>query len=172
MERTSFSQMRCSLARGLELIGDWWSPLIIRDLFLQVSRFDELVEDLGISRNLLTRRLKSLVINGIVERVAYQTRPARYAYRLTEAGRDLVPAILALTAWGDRWARPREGSPILFVHNTCGHQFAPQVICSACAEPISAETVTAIAGPGGATKPGTKLVAKRLRGAASPATTK
>src|ERR1700704_2198230 len=102
MERTSFSQMRCSLARGLELIGDWWSPLIIRDLFLNVSRFDELVEDLGISRNLLTRRLKSLVASGIIERVAYQTSPARYAYRLTEAGRDLVPAILALTAWGDR----------------------------------------------------------------------
>ena len=61
MERTSFADMRCSLARGLELIGDWWSPLIIRDLFLDVVRFDDLVEDLGISRNLLTRRLKSLV---------------------------------------------------------------------------------------------------------------
>src|SRR3981081_1075288 len=103
MERTSFSQMRCSLARGLELIGDWWSPLIIRDLFLNVSRFDELVEDLGISRNLLTRRLTSCVASGSIERVAYQTRPARSAYRLPEAGRDLVPAILALTAWGDRW---------------------------------------------------------------------
>jgi DNA-binding HxlR family transcriptional regulator len=171
MERTSFSQMRCSLARGLELIGDWWSPLIIRDLFLNVSRFDELVKDLGISRNLLTRRLKSLVINGIVERVAYQTRPARYAYRLTEAGRDLVPAILALTAWGDRWARPREGSPILFVHKACGHRFEPQVTCSACAQVISAETVTAISGPGGAARPGTMLVAKRLRAAASQATT-
>ena len=69
MERTSFAQMRCSLARGLDLIGDWWSPLIIRDLFLDVARFDELVEDLGISRNLLTRRLKSLVANGIIEQI-------------------------------------------------------------------------------------------------------
>src|SRR5258708_38382526 len=103
MERTSFAQMRCSLARGLDMIGDWWSPLIIRDLFLDVARFDELVEDLGISRNLLTRRLKSLIANGIIERAAYQNRPARYAYRLTEARRDLVPAILALTAGGDRW---------------------------------------------------------------------
>lgn len=163
MERTSFAQMRCSLARGLDMIGDWWSPLIIRDLFLNVTRFDELVEDLGISRNLLTRRLKSLVKNGVIERVAYQQRPVRYAYRLTEAGFDLVPAILALTAWGDRWARPREGTPILFIHKSCGHLFEPKVTCSACAEVISAEMVKPVPGPGGAAKPGTMLVAKRLR---------
>jgi DNA-binding HxlR family transcriptional regulator len=166
MERTSFAQMRCSLARGLDMVGDWWSPLIIRDLFLGVARFDELVEDLGISRNLLTRRLKALAANGIIERAAYQTRPTRYAYRLTEAGRDLVPAILALTAWGDRWARPREGSPMRFVHKTCGRPFEPRVTCSACAQPIVAEAVTAIPGPGGAAKRGTMIVAKRLRGSA------
>jgi DNA-binding HxlR family transcriptional regulator len=165
MERTSFAQMRCSLARGLDMIGDWWSPLIIRDLFLNITRFDELVDDLGISRNLLTRRLKSLAKNGVIERVAYQQRPVRYAYRLTEAGLDLVPAILALTAWGDRWARPREGSPILFVHKSCGQPFEPKVICSVCAEVISAEMVKPVAGPGGAAKPGTMLVAKRLRAA-------
>lgn len=120
------------LSIGLELIGDWWSPLIIRDLFLDVARFDELVEDLGISRNLLTRRLNALARNGIVERKAYQRRPTRYKYGLTEAGRDLVPAILALTAWGDRWAQPKEGSPI------------------------------ATPGPGGAAKPGTRVLARRL----------
>jgi DNA-binding HxlR family transcriptional regulator len=163
MERTSFAEMRCCLARGIDMIGDWWSPLIIRDLFLDIARFDELVEDLGISRNLLTRRLKSLVKNGIVERTAYRERPKRYEYRLTEAGLDLVPAILALTAWGDRWARPKEGRPILFVHKTCGHQFRPQVSCSQCGEPIRAEAVQANAGPGGAAMPGTMLVAKRLR---------
>ena len=157
--------MRCSLARGLDMIGDWWSPLIIRDLFLNVVRFDELVEDLGISRNLLTRRLKSLVENGVIERTVYQRRPTRYEYRLTEAGRDLVPAILALTAWGDRWAQPKEGSPILFVHKTCGHQFQPRVSCSACGEVIDADTVTPIPGPGGAAASGTKLVARRLQGA-------
>jgi len=165
MERTSFADMRCSLARGLDMIGDWWSPLIIRDLFLNVVRFDELVEDLGISRNLLTRRLKSLVENGVIERTVYQRRPTRYEYRLTEAGRDLVPAILALTAWGDRWAQPKEGSPILFVHKTCGHQFQPRVSCSACGEVIDADTVTPIPGPGGAAASGTKLVARRLQGA-------
>jgi DNA-binding HxlR family transcriptional regulator len=165
MERTSFADMRCSLARGLELIGDWWSPLIIRDLFLDVVRFDDLVEDLGISRNLLTRRLKALVENGIVERIAYSRRPARYEYRLTEAGRDLVPAILALTAWGDRWARPKQGSPILFVHKGCGHHFQPLVTCSACGETIDAPSVRALPGPGGAATRGTKVVASRLRAA-------
>ncbi|WP_158813955.1 helix-turn-helix domain-containing protein [Methylocapsa sp. S129] len=165
MERTSFAEMRCSLARGLDMIGDWWSPLIIRDLFLNVTRFDELIEDLGISRNLLTRRLKSLVECGVIDREIYQRRPVRYEYRLTESGRDLVPVILALTAWGDRWARPKEGSPILFVHKTCGHQFQPQVSCSACGQAISADAVKPIAGPGGAAKPGTRLVARRLQGA-------
>ena len=111
MKRTSFARMHCSLARGLDLIGDWWSPLIVRDLYLGVVRFDDLVEDLGISRNLLTRRLNALSKNGIVERHAYQRRPFRYEYRLSEAGRDLVPAILALTAWGDRWARPQRRKP-------------------------------------------------------------
>jgi DNA-binding HxlR family transcriptional regulator len=161
--------MRCSLARGLDMIGDWWSPLIIRDLFLKVVRFDDLVEDLGISRNLLTRRLKRLVENGVIERVAYQQRPPRYEYRLTEVGRDLVPAILALTAWGDRWARPKEGSPILFVHSLCGHQFQPQVSCSGCGEGINAHTVTPIPGPGGAMAAGTRVVARRLQGTARSA---
>jgi DNA-binding HxlR family transcriptional regulator len=169
MERTSFAEMRCSLARSLERIGDWWSPLIIRDLFLNVGRFDELVEDLGISRNLLTRRLKSLVESGVIERAEYQRRPTRYEYRLTEAGRDLVPVILALTAWGDRWARPKEGSPILFVHRTCGHQFRPQVTCDMCGEVVASDAVTAVPGPGGAARPGTKIVAKRLRGVAEQA---
>ena len=169
MERTSFAQMRCSLARGLDRVGDWWSPLIVRDLFLGLARFDELVEDLGISRNLLTRRLKALAENGVIERAAYQGRPPRYEYRLTEAGRDLVPALLALTAWGDRWARPKEGRPILFAHKSCGHRFEPRVVCSHCGEPIAADEVRPLAGPGGAAKAGTKVIAKRLQAVASPA---
>jgi len=162
MKRTSFARMHCSLARGLDLIGDWWSPLIVRDLYLGVVRFDDLVEDLGISRNLLTRRLNALSKKGIVERHAYQRRPFRYEYRLSEAGRDLVPAILALTAWGDRWARPREGSPMLFVHKTCGQSFEPHVTCSACGEAVTADNVLTLGGPGGAMKTGTRVLARRL----------
>ena len=162
MKRTSFARMHCSLARGLDLIGDWWSPLIVRDLYLGVVRFDDLVEDLGISRNLLTRRLNALCKSGIIERHAYQRRPLRHEYRLSEAGRDLIPAILALTAWGDRWARPREGSPMLFVHKTCGAHFEPQVTCAGCGEPVTADTVKTIGGPGGAMKTGTLVLARRL----------
>jgi DNA-binding HxlR family transcriptional regulator len=163
MERTSFASMQCCLARGLEMIGDWWSPLIVRDLFLDIRRFDELVEDLGISRNLLARRLKFLVKNGIIERRAYQRAPLRYEYCLSAAGRDLVPVILALTTWGERWAQPKEGRPILFIHEACGQLFEPQVACSICGAPIKAEDVIAVGGPGGAAKAGTKLIAKRLR---------
>jgi hypothetical protein len=75
-----------------------------------------------------------------------------------------VPAILALTAWGDRWARPKEGSPMLFVHKTCGHQFQPQVTCSTCGEIITGDAVKTIGGPGGAMKTGTKVLARRLKG--------
>jgi DNA-binding HxlR family transcriptional regulator len=162
MERTSFAAMHCSLARGLDLIGDWWSPLIVRDLYLGVSRFDELVTDLGISRNLLTRRLNALVESGIITRRTYHERPRRYDYALTEKGSDLVPAILALTAWGDKWARPKQGSPILFVHTACGNVFTPRVTCSECGAAVDAANVIAARGPGGAAKLGTRVVATRL----------
>jgi DNA-binding HxlR family transcriptional regulator len=110
VRQTSFAQMQCSLARGLELIGDWWTPLIIRDLQLGVDRFDALAEDLGISRNLLAGRLAHLVEHGIVARRQYQQHPPRDRYVLTEAGQALVPILMALTAWGDRWATPRGGA--------------------------------------------------------------
>lgn len=89
MRQTSFAAMACSMARSLELIGDWWTPLIIRDLQLGVDRFDSLVEDLGISRNLLTARLAHLLGHGIVERHRYSEHPPRDRYALTESGRHL-----------------------------------------------------------------------------------
>ena len=162
MERTSFADMRCSMARALEIVGDWWSPLILRDLFLGVRRFDELVEDLGVSRNLLTRRLADLVDGGIVEKRAYQDRPARYEYLLTEAGAELVPVLIALTAWGDRWVRPTKGKPIEFVHRSCGHRFSPRIVCSHCGEDVRADQVRATPGPGAAAAPGTMVLARRL----------
>jgi DNA-binding HxlR family transcriptional regulator len=164
MKKIDFSEMRCSLARSLDVIGDWWTPLIVRDIFLGVTRFDDIAEDLGISRNLLTRRLKHLVGKGVLSRQAYQTRPTRHDYQLTEAGLDLVPAILALTAWGDRWAQPAEGPPIRFLHRTCGAVFEARVTCSGCGEEIMAADVTALPGPGGAAQPGTMVVAARLGG--------
>lgn len=162
MKKVRFEEMRCSLARALDRIGDWWTPLIVRDIFIGVRRFDELVEDLGISRNLLAIRLSALVDGGLLEKRVYRARPERHEYMLTEAGRDLVPAILALTAWGDRWAAPREGVPMLMRHENCGTVFSPTVTCSNCGEPIRAEEVTLLPGPGGAAAVGTRVVARRL----------
>ena len=162
MHRTSFAAMSCSLARSLELIGDWWTPLIIRDLFLGITRFDDLVEDLGVSRNLLTARLKKLVAQGLVARRRYQDHPPRYDHVLTEMGRGLVPPLLALTAWGDRWVPPGGGSPMLFTHRQCGKEFSPSVCCPHCGEIVGVDDVVVGPGPGGKAGPGTRVVARLL----------
>jgi DNA-binding HxlR family transcriptional regulator len=92
----------CSIARTLELVGERWTLLIVRDLFLGLTRFDEFLESLGIASNVLTDRLNRLVDEGIVERVRYNERPERFAYRLTAKGRELRLVLLALMQWGDR----------------------------------------------------------------------
>lgn len=159
MRQTSFADMACSMARSLELIGDWWTPLIIRDLQLGVDRFDLLADDLGISRNLLTARLAHLVQHKIVARHRYSDHPPRYRYVLTDAGRALVPVLLALTAWGDRWAAIDEGPPLVFRHKICGNTFTPTVVCDACGEPVRSGDIAAIPGPGARTGPGTAVMA-------------
>ena len=158
MRQTSFAAMHCSLARSLEIVGDWWSPLILRDLFLGLDRFDQLVADLGISRNLLRDRLDVLVGGGVVTRQRYQDNPVRSRYVLTDAGAELVPVLLALTAWGDRWATPEGGPPLQLRHRHCGPT-VPVVTCSTCGDPLTAASVTVSGGPGGRTAPGTALLA-------------
>jgi DNA-binding HxlR family transcriptional regulator len=169
MRQTSFSEMHCSLARSLEVVGDWWSPLVLRDLYVGIDRFDELVRDLGISRNLLASRLDRLVEGGVVHRERYSEHPPRDRYRLTAAGRDLVPILMALTAWGDRWTDPEDGPPIAFEHRGCGHRFVPQVHCSHCGSPIDADQVVPVPGPGGRQSPGTMRIGEYLA-KATPAT--
>ena len=162
MRRTSFAGMHCSIARSLEVMGDWWTPLIVRDLHLGLARFDELATDLGISRNLLTSRLAALVDRGLVERRRYSERPPRDTYHLTAAGRDLVPVLAALTAWGDKWVAPKQGPPLRLQHRSCGAFFTPTVSCSACGEPLAADALVAHPGPGGRAAAGTRLVGKML----------
>lgn len=161
MRQTSFANFHCSLARSLDVIGDWWTPLIIRDLALGLERFDDLAANLGISRNLLTTRLNALVEASIVERVRYCEHPPRYRYRLTAAGRDLVPILMALTAWGDRWTAPPAGPPLLFGHD--GHRCAPTVCCSTCGQPVTAENLNIAPGPGAGPGPGAHLVGRFLQ---------
>ncbi|GAA4981451.1 helix-turn-helix domain-containing protein [Kineococcus glutinatus] len=166
MRQTSFAAMHCSLARTLEVVGDWWSPLVLRDLYLGLDRFDQLVADLGISRNLLAARLDALVAGGVVAREAYQEHPVRHRYVLTEAGRDLVPVLLALTAWGDRWATPEGGPPLRVRHTACGAETRATVCCSGCGQPLEAGQVRCTPGPGGREAPGTALLGRVVAGGA------
>ncbi len=126
----------CSIAATLDVIGDRWTFLVLRDLFRGVRRFSDLVDDLGIAKNLLSDRLKRLVEHGIVEKVPYQDRPVRHEYRLTAKGADLSPALIALMRWGDEWYSEGE-PPVVLVHETCGTPLEQHVRCPHCDELVS-----------------------------------
>jgi DNA-binding HxlR family transcriptional regulator len=147
MQRTSFEDMNCSVAQCLELVGEWWSLLIVRDAFLGVTRFDDFQARLGISRNILNQRLSRLVDSGVLKRVPYQDHPPRSEYRLTDKGRDLWPVVNAMRQWGDRWAAP-DGPPVRIRHAACGRVVKAVPVCSHCGEPLDARAVTVVAGPG------------------------
>jgi DNA-binding HxlR family transcriptional regulator len=136
VKRTSFADMPCSIARALDLVGEWWSLLIIRDVFNGVRRFDDLLSHLGISRNVLTDRLNALVENGILKRHRYQERPPRYDYRLTEKGLDLWPVLVSIMSWGDKWLPDEQGPPVILIHKHCDSPAAPAMVCTACGETL------------------------------------
>jgi DNA-binding HxlR family transcriptional regulator len=140
--------MNCSIAQCLEVVGDWWSLLILRDVFRGITRFADLEADLGISRNVLNQRLAYLVDQGVLERVAYSEHPPRYDYQLTERGRDLFAVTTAMRQWGDRWAAPY-GPPFEVVHDRCGQVSEAVLTCSVCGEPLTADLVHPVPGPGG-----------------------
>ncbi len=147
MQRTSFEDMNCSVAQCLEVVGEWWSLLIVRDAFLGVSRFDDFQARLGISRNVLDQRLTRLVDQGVFERVAYQEHPPRYDYRLTKKGRDLWTVLTMMRQWGDKWAAP-DGPPTDLVHKNCGKRTKVVPTCSECGKPLKSSTVRTVVGPG------------------------
>ena len=148
MKRTEFASWPCSIARSVDLLGDWWTPLVIREAFLGRRRFDDIQGSLGIGRNVLTQRLKRLVEEGMLDRLRYQEKPDRYEYVLTEKGRDFYPVLAAMIAWGDRWLSGDEGPPIVLHHKPCGHDTTPQVVCSECKAPIQARDMRPRPGPG------------------------
>jgi DNA-binding HxlR family transcriptional regulator len=147
VRRTSFEDMSCSVAQCLDVVGEWWSLLIVRDAFLGVTRFDDFQARLGISRNILTQRLNRLVGNGILQRVPYSDHPPRSEYRLTGKGRDLWHVVTAMRQWGDRWAAP-DGPQLETRHEACGHIVTAVPVCSHCGEPLDARSVTGVPGPG------------------------
>jgi DNA-binding HxlR family transcriptional regulator len=147
MERKSFAAMHCSVAQCLEVVGEWWSMLIVRDAFLGISRFDHFQERLGISRNILNQRLSRLVDHGVLQKVKYNEHPARYEYRLTPKGRDLWPVLNAMRQWGDTHLAP-DGPPMLLIHDGCGQVTDAVMTCSRCGEPLAPGNVHASPGSG------------------------
>lgn len=126
----------CSIARTLEVLGERWTLLVIRDVFNGKRRFEQIAENLGVARNVLSARLVWLVEEGILEKRAYQERPARYEYFLTEKGLDLWPVMVSLLHWGDRHLAPPEGPPAVIVHKECGGTVDDRRVCERCGQPL------------------------------------
>ncbi|WP_067717490.1 winged helix-turn-helix transcriptional regulator [Nocardia yamanashiensis] len=158
MARTDFGAIACSIARSAAIVGDPWALLVVRDVAVGLHRFDELQRDLGVATNVLSDRLQRLVDAGVLQRDRYATQPDRFEYRLTAKGRDLVPALLALMAWGDRWEAGADGPPLLVRHHDCAHVTAAAVSCAHCGESLDAGAVEYLPGPGGRGGPGAALI--------------
>jgi DNA-binding HxlR family transcriptional regulator len=162
-----YKDQQCSIARTLELVGERWTVLVLRDVFLGVRRFEALQRDLGIARNVLAARLERLVAEGVLEKTPYQERPVRYEYRLTEKGKDLWPVMVELQQWGDRHAAPQEGPPVVVRHRGCGGTLGERRVCTRCGEPLELGDVRAELGPGahvaGGGKPPSPLAAALTR---------
>lgn len=150
MQWDELDQQACSVARTLSVIGDRWTLMILRDCFMKVRRFDDFHARLGIGRPILADRLQKLVDNFVLTKMAYQTNPVRYEYRLTQKGLDLHPVIMAIVHWGDVHMAGRKGRPVLHRHTVCDHLFDPVMVCSHCAGGILPREVLVENGPGAA----------------------
>ena len=148
----TYEDQVCSVARALELVGDRWTMLVIREAFMGTRRFDELQRNLGCARNVLSERLNRLVDAGILRKAPYQERPQRFEYRLTRRGVELWPAIMTLMKWGDRHLAP-EGPPVLIVHDGCGGELDDRLRCDRCGAELGPNDVRAEPGPGVAARP-------------------
>jgi DNA-binding HxlR family transcriptional regulator len=148
MQFTSLADWNCSIAKTLDVVGEWWTPLILRDAFRGTRRFDDFQASLGMARSVLTARLRKLTEQGILERVAYSEHPPRYEYQLTEKGLALFPVIAALMQWGDKWAATPAGPPVVFVHDTCGNVTQPMLTCPHCHGEVSTSNTHSEPGPG------------------------
>jgi DNA-binding HxlR family transcriptional regulator len=145
MAIAGYAEKNCSIAKPLSFLGERWTMLILRELFLGRRRFDDFQASLGVATNMLSARLTTLTEEGIVERRRYSEHPERFEYVLTEKGRDLQPILLALLAWGDRYTA-EDGPPMEVVHED--HAFHMIPTCSVCGEPIDTHNVHTRPGPG------------------------
>lgn len=147
MDRKSFEDVPCSIARSLDIVGDWWVPLIIRECLYGVHRFDELQDMLEIGRNILSRRLKKLVDQGVLEKRLYQERPARYEYHLTEMGYDAAKVLVAMMPFGERWTFDGR-EPIRLYDRRTERRVKPVLVDEETGEPIDPRQLYAGPGPG------------------------
>lgn len=155
------------MARALEVVGERWTILILRDAFLGVRRFDDFQRNLGVARNVLNTRLQRLVDAGLLERRRYQERPERFEYRLTDKGVDLWPAVVALMQWGDRHAPSPAGPPLVLRHRGCGGEVDPHRRCSDCGAALGPRDVMATPGPGASDEVAALLERRNLASSAS-----
>jgi DNA-binding HxlR family transcriptional regulator len=170
VQRKSFGGMTCPIARSLERVGEWWSILILRDAFAGISRFDDFQESLGIAPTMLTRRLKALVDNGLLERRRYSERPPRDEYVLTPRGEDFRPVLIAMLAWGNRHFAP-EGETIQIVDSRTRQPAEPVMVDRATGRPLTAPAYTIAAGRAATDATRRRLArGSRLLGAPTPAT--
>jgi DNA-binding HxlR family transcriptional regulator len=148
MQRTQFGEMACSIARTVDVIGEPWSPLIVRNIYIGITRFDQLQQSLSISRKVLAERLRWLTETGVLERREYSARPARYEYVLTAKGLELFDVLMVMVAWGDRWLAGEAGPPVLYRHHACGQVSHVDLHCSICDQPMHATDIDVLPGPG------------------------
>lgn len=147
-KRTSFADMNCSLARALDVVGEWWSLLVVREVYFGRRSFTEIRETLGIARNILSDRLGALVAGGVLERTAVGPDRRRTEYHLTDKGRDLVPVLVMLMQWGDRWEDDGEGPPIVLTHRETGADLEPVLVDAASGRVIDPGSIRLRRGPG------------------------
>jgi DNA-binding HxlR family transcriptional regulator len=149
-DRFRYSTENCSIRRTLEIVGEKWTLLVLREAFYGVRRFDDFHRALGCARNILSARLRTLVDESILDRTPYREpgRRARDEYRLTEKGIELFPALVALLQWGDRWTADAAGPPVEVRHRDCGRAVRAELRCHADHGPLSARDTEAVPGPG------------------------
>ena len=146
MKHTSFKDMNCSLAQSLEIVGERWSLLIIRDTAFGIRRFDDIQKSLGIARNILTQRLSKLTNEGIL--VKARGKAGRMEYQLTDKGWDLQPLLLSLFQWGEKYQPHPEGERMCFVDSTSGNPIQPMAVRSSDGRLLKSADVWAKRGPG------------------------
>lgn len=150
MDRSAYTAENCSVGRALGVVGEKWTLLVLREAFYGVRRFDDLQAALGCARNVLADRLRTLVEHGVLRREPYRVPGSRvrHEYRLTDKGRDLMPALVALMQWGDRWQGDPPGPPVVVTHRGCGEPVRASLTCAAGHGDLTARDTLPEPGPG------------------------